>query len=301
MPTQNMAFQVRAVVRYFFSGLLMGAADVIPGVSGGTMALVVGIYEKLVEAIHQAVVVLLRGRGPEALRAFRAIPWTFLLPLIGGIATAILSAASLILHLLAHYPVHRRGLFFGLIAGSLVLPWLRLRRRSWREMLFALLGAITAFILVGLPPRVVPDPALWQVFGAAAIAICAMILPGISGAFLLLVLGFYEPTLLALTQRNWPYLLAFVAGMATGLGLFVRLLRYLLHHWHDATMAVLVGLMAGSLRAIWPWLDDKRQLLLPTAADPIVSVVLLALAGLAFVGVLSRWELRRRQTSSALL
>jgi putative membrane protein len=293
-----MAFQPKGAVRYFFSGLLMGAADVVPGVSGGTIALVVGIYEKLVEALHQvfqAVMALLRGRGAETIQQFRTIPWMFLLPLVGGIATAILSLARLILYLLAHYPVHLRGLFFGLIAGSLALPWLRLQRRSWREALLALSGAAAAFILVGLPPRVVVDPALWQVFGAAAVAVCAMILPGVSGAFLLLVLGFYEPTLQALTQRNLPYLLVFIAGMATGLGVFVRLLRYLLLHWHDITMAVLVGLMAGSLRAIWPWMDEERQLLLPTATDPIISVVLLALAGLAFVGLLSRWELRQRQ------
>ncbi len=284
------------LLRSFLAGLLMGTADVVPGVSGGTMALVVGIYEQLVAAIHQvfqAFVLAARGRLADAWRHFRRIPWSFLLPLGLGIATAILSAARLILHLLATYPMQMRGLFFGLIAGSLLLPWLRLQQRTLREGLLVLGGAIFAFLLVGIPPRVVPDPALWQVFGAAAVAICAMILPGVSGAFLLLVLGLYEPTLRALTEYQLFYLLIFALGAATGLGLFSRLLHYLIRHHHDATMAVLVGLMAGSLRALWPWMDEMRRLQWPDTSDPVGSVLLLALVGLGAVGVLTWWERRR--------
>ncbi|SHK61638.1 DUF368 domain-containing protein [Rhodothermus profundi] len=287
---------MRIAFRSFLAGLLMGMADVIPGVSGGTMALVVGIYEQLVAAVHQvfqAVLLGIRGRLSDAWQHFRRVPWLFLLPLGLGIATAIFSAARLILHLLDTYPTQMRGLFFGLIAGSLLLPWLRLRQRTFREGLLALGGAIVAFLLVGIPPRTVLDPALWQVFGAAAVAICAMILPGVSGAFLLLVLGFYEPTLRALAEHQVPYLLVFALGAAAGLGLFSRLLHYLIRHHHDATMAVLVGLMAGSLRALWPWIDETRRLKLPDASDPVISVLLLAAGGLLFVGALTWWEHRR--------
>ena len=293
---------VRTALRSFLAGLLMGAADVVPGVSGGTMALVVGIYEQLVAAVHQvfqALLLAVRGRLADAWQHFRRIPWVFLVPLVLGIGSAILSAARLILHLLSAYPIQMRGLFFGLIAGSLLLPWLRLTQRTWREGLLALGGAVVAFLLVGIPPRVVADPALWQVFGAAAVAICAMILPGVSGAFLLLVLGFYEPTLQALTRHHLPYLLTFALGAATGLGLFSRLLHYLIRHHHDATMAVLVGLMAGSLRALWPWIDEMRRLRLPDGSDPVGSVLLLALSGLLFVGVLTWWERRRQPHSVA--
>ncbi|MDQ7040096.1 MAG: DUF368 domain-containing protein [Rhodothermus sp.] len=291
-----MRSSLRTVLRSFLAGLLMGTADVIPGVSGGTMALVVGIYEQLVAAVHQvfqALVLAVRGRLLDGWQHFRRIPWPFLLPLGLGIATAILSAARLILHLLATYPVQMRGLFFGLIAGSLLLPWLRLQQRTLREGLLALGGALFAFLVVGIPPRVVPDPALWQVFGAAAIAICAMILPGVSGAFLLLVLGLYEPTLRALTEYDLLYLLIFALGAATGLGLFSRVLHYLIRHHHDATMAVLVGLMAGSLRALWPWMDEMRRLQWPDTSDPVGSVLLLALGGLLIVGALTWWERRR--------
>lgn len=292
-----MRSSVRAAMRSFLAGLLMGSADVIPGVSGGTIALVIGIYEQLVAGVHQifqGLLLAVRGRLTDAWQRFRHIPWLFLVPLGGGIATAILSAARMILHLLATYPVQMRGLFFGLIAGSTLLPWLRLQQRTFREKLLVLSGAVIAFLLTGIPPRVVSDPALWQVFGAAAVAICAMILPGVSGAFLLLVLGFYEPTLQALIKHHWLYLLVFALGAATGLGLFSRLLHYLIRHHHDATMALLVGLMIGSLRTLWPWIDEMRRLRLPNASDPVGTVLLLALGGLLFVGALAWWERRQR-------
>jgi putative membrane protein len=142
---------------------------------------------------------------------------------------------------------------------------------------------VVAFLLVGLPPREIGAPPLPLVFAFASIAICAMILPGVSGAFLLLVLGIYEPTLEALSSLDVPYIAVFVAGAAVGLGLFSKLLEWLLDHHHEWTMAALVGLMVGSLRALWPWLSEDRGLDPPPDAASLAIAAGLALAGAALV------------------
>ncbi len=280
---------------HFAQGLLMGGADIIPGVSGGTMALIVGIYERLIDAISHlfsAVVAGVRLDVAAVRRHVHATEWGLILPLGLGIASAILVASTFIPYLLETYPAYCRGLFFGLIAGSLALPWLRIGRMTRRLLLIAAVAAVAAFFLVGLPPGHVEDPALLQVFAAASIAICAMILPGISGAFLLLVLGLYEPTLRALNRADLLYVGVFILGAGLGLGLFSKVLHWLLDRHHDPTMAALVGLMAGSLRALWPWQTAGRALHLPGPADPLWPVVGLALLGLAFISVLTWWSLR---------
>lgn len=285
----------RAALTHYAQGLLMGSADIIPGVSGGTMALIVGIYERLIDAISHlfsAALWLARFQFANVRLALSQVSWGLIVPLGLGIATALVVGARLIPHLLETYPAPMRGLFFGLIAGSLAIPWRRIGRTTPGLVGLALLGAVGAFFLVGLPPATVDDPALPVVFGAAMIAICAMILPGVSGAFFLLVMGLYEPTLRAVNDRNVLYVLVFMAGAALGLGLFSKLLDWLLEHRHDATMAVLVGLMAGSLRALWPWLADDRTLLWPDPADPVAPVLLLGVGGFVFVSVLAWWGQR---------
>jgi putative membrane protein len=145
-------------------------------------------------------------------------------------------------------------------------------------------------VLVGLPPREISEPSLPLVLGAASVAICAMILPGVSGAFLLLVMGVYDATLHAISGLDMAYIGVFIVGAVVGLGVFSRLLSHLLHHHHDRTMAVLVGLMAGSLRALWPWQTETRGLLAPpAAAGEVLVVVALAVAGFAAVSVLIRF------------
>jgi putative membrane protein len=291
----------RKLLTHYSQGLLMGGADIIPGVSGGTMALIVGIYERLIasiSALFSATVALLRADVAGFRRHLGAVHWQLILPLGLGIGTALLIGAKFIPHLLETYPAQCRGLFFGLIAGSLAIPWLRAGHMGTREVSVAVAAAVIAFVLVGLPPRQVADPGLLQVFGAAAVAICAMILPGISGAFLLLVLGMYEPTLLAVDARNLLYVFTFMAGAAVGLGLFSKVLNWLLAHHHDLTMAALVGLMAGSLRALWPWLGDDRSLQAPAAGEPVTAVLLLGLAGFVFVTALT-WLGNRQITHQA--
>lgn len=291
----------------------MGAADIIPGVSGGTMALIVGIYARLITAIAEAATaaaLVLRGRFAEAFARLRALEWGLVLPLAAGIFAAIAVGSLFIPALLDRYPVECRALFFGLVAASLAIPWRARRTHRVAHFAAAALAAALAFVLTGLPRS--PDlaePSLARVFGSAAVAINAMILPGVSGAFLLEVLGMYRPTLEALRALDVAYVLVFGAGCAVGLGLSSKLLGWLLRTHHDATMAVLVGLLAGSLRALWPWVGtlthlhsdgsaslvpDPSVLLPPDARWPLALA--LALAGFAFVTLLD-WFGRRRAAS----
>ena len=275
----------------YVQGLLMGSADVVPGVSGGTVALIVGIYEDLVTSVRAAAsvpVALLRGDLPVTRRLLGQVRWLLVLPLAAGILSALVVGAKVIPGLLESSPTVMLAVFFGLIAGSLVVPWRRVERTGPAEAGLAVTAALLAFVLVGLPPRTVADPTLPGVFATAAVAICAMILPGVSGAFLLLVLGVYEPTLRALDERNWAYVATFTAGAACGLGLFSRLLAHLLDRHHSWTMAGLVGLMAGSLRALWPWQTAGRGLLPPPTGRALLVAAVTALLAAGAVTLLVR-------------
>lgn len=285
----------RSLLRYAMYGLLMGGADIIPGVSGGTMALIVGVYERLVAAISTAVslgLALARFQFDEAWEYAREVPWGLLLPLGAGILLAVRVGAEVIPPLLSAYPQHMNGLFLGLVAASLIVPARRIDTFTPVHGVLVVVFAAAAFALVGLPVFDRTAPGLLRVFASASVSICAMILPGISGAFLLKALGVYEPTLTALTTLDLPYVLTFCLGAAAGLGAFAKLLDWLLAHRHDATMAALIGLIAGALRALWPWGAAERVLRLPAPGEPVGSVVLLILVGLAGVGGLIWWSQR---------
>ncbi len=273
-------------VANYVRGLLMGGADIIPGVSGGTVALIVGIYERLIHSIKEgfaALVALLRGDLDAFREHFTAIEWLLILPLFAGIATSLLLGAAIIPGLLDRHPIEMRALFFGLILGSLFIPWRRMESKGPWEVALGVAAAVIAFLLVGLPAREVADPNLITVFLMASVAICAMILPGVSGAFLLLVFGIYEATLEAVHDRDLVYIAVFGAGAATGIGSFSGLLDWLLKRHHDVTMAVLVGLMAGSLRALWPWITTGRDLLLPAPGEDVTLPIILMVAGVVTV------------------
>ena len=290
-----MSSTLAALVRNLLYGLLMGGADVIPGVSGGTMALIVGIYERLVGAISSAVslgLACLRLDGDAARTHWAAIPWTLVLPLAAGIGLAIAVGAHVIPALMTTYPEQMRGLFLGLVGASLLIPALRMRRVTALHGVIGLGTAALAFYLTGLPVLETATPGFPRIFLSAAVAICAMILPGVSGAFLLEVLGMYTPTLTALKTLDGPFVLTFVVGAAVGLGSFAKLLDWLLAHRHDATMAALIGLIAGALRSIWPYMGPNRTLHLPTTEDPIGSVIGLCVAGFGVVLLLLWWEHR---------
>jgi putative membrane protein len=291
----------RHPVGVFVGGFFMGSADVVPGVSGGTIALVLGIYERLVAEVHHGASVLkdlLRGDLRGAWARFRSIGWSFMLPLLGGIVTAVLVLASTLEHLLEEQPVALSAVFFGLVVGSVVVAVTELRRPAPSQAVLGLAVAVVTFFLLGLRPAAPSDPALWAVFGAGAIAICAMILPGISGSFILLLLGLYEFVIGVVSNRDVVTAGVFVAGAVLGLALFSTLLNWLLEHHHDAVLAALIGLMAGSLRVLWPWPagpdgvgDTRLGAPEPTelwSALGLAFLGLVVVAGIAVLGRLSK-------------
>ena len=277
-------------------GIAIGVANVIPGVSGGTMALVLGIYERLIELLSD----LFRG-GISLLRldlaSFRstvsAVEWGFLVSLFVGVLIAPLLGAALIPDLLETWPQESRSLFFGLILGTIPIPWLRISDHQLKNVLVLMAAAVVSFILVGIPPLEVTDPGLWAVFGAAVLAICAALLPGISGAFVLLILGMYTPIFDAINERNFIVLFVFALGAGIGLGSFSVVLKSLLARAHDVTLAALLGLMLGSLRSLWPWLAEDRFLLQPSMGENFPVIVWLGLLGLLLSGGTTVWEMKK--------
>ncbi len=270
-------------------GALIGAVEVIPGVSGGTVALIVGVYATLIDAASHlvrgtvAMTDVVRGRGlARSARHFRAVRWRVVAPVLIGMVIAVVLGARILAPLVQQYPAETRAVFGGMIAASLLIP-IRLLGRgwTWRLGLLALVAALAAFFVTGSPSGSVEDPSLVVVALAASVAVCALVLPGLSGAFLLLVFGLYETTLVALNERDVPYILAFAVGAVVGLSLFVNVLRLLLARFHAGMLALMTGLMLGSLRALWPWQDDAGQALAPSGG--IASTVLLAGAGAAVV------------------
>ena len=231
----------------------MGAADVVPGVSGGTMALILGIYEELIKAIHSfnfnflRLITLLKIR-----ESLSSVSWPFLLPVGLGILSAIFSLAKALSWLLDNHPIILWSFFFGLILSSVFTVGRVVKK--WRMPTFTAigLGAVAAYLLFSLMPAATPD-APWFIFLSGFVAICAMILPGISGAYILVLLGKYHYILDAVNNRDILTLLILTAGALVGILSSVRVIGWLLKRYHDLTMAVLIGLMLGSLRRIWPW------------------------------------------------
>ena len=231
----------------------MGAADVVPGVSGGTMAFILGIYEELLESIKSFNFRFLQKLCALKMReAFESVSWRFLIALGIGIGTAIISLARLLAWLLQNQPVMIWSFFFGLIFASVFVILGKLKKWTWPVGITFILGAILTYSLVGMVPLETPQ-APWFLFLCGAVAICAMILPGISGSLILVLMGKYEFVLHALNNRDILTLLIVILGAIAGLLSFVRLLSWFLGKYRDLTIAFLSGLMVGSLRKVWPW------------------------------------------------
>lgn len=231
----------------------MGGADVIPGVSGGTIAFISGIYEELVHSLKSIDLDALNLLRKLKIADFwKAINGNFLITVLAGVVTSIVSLAKLMTYLLEHHPIQIWSFFFGLILIS--SPLILRQIKKWRiaVVLSFILGTVLAYGLTILSPTQTPE-ALWLIFIAGAIAICAMILPGISGAFVLLLLGKYEFIIRALIDINIPVIIVFVLGCVIGLLSFSHLLTWILDHYHDLAVALLAGFMIGSLNKVWPW------------------------------------------------
>lgn len=251
----------------------MGTADVIPGVSGGTVAFVLGIYEELIDAIRAAVPFLRRLVSLRWREALEEFPWPFLLALGMGIGAAVLSMARFLHWALETYPTYVYAIFFGLIVASVYV--VRRRVKKWRPHLVLVTAIFTvgAYLLVGLRPAQTPE-ALWFVFLSGMLAICAMILPGVSGAFILVLLGKYQHLLSALIRLDLPTILVFMAGAAVGIVSFANVLRWLLNRYHDLTIAALIGFMLGALRELWPWKQARLVDTIPVEATDILPAAL---------------------------
>ena len=255
----------------FFRGMAMGAADVVPGVSGGTLALITGIYEELIDTLGGIgfhLIGIWRRQGLVA--AWRAGNLTFLSTLLAGILTSIVLLASLITWLMQHYPVPLWAFFCGLIGASLYPVLKPIRRWDGNIAMTVMGGALVAAWITSLPGLGAGGTGAAVFFFSGAVAICAMILPGISGSFILLLLGMYAPVLAAVHDRQMMLILAFMAGCAVGLLSFVHLLKFLLHRYHDLMMALLAGFMGGSLIKLWPWRVAEPGSLVEHPVSPAV-------------------------------
>ncbi|ANS79855.1 Putative membrane protein [Serinicoccus hydrothermalis] len=288
-------------------GFLIGMAELIPGVSGGTVALVTGLYEQLigsashvVNAAKALVVGGERGRVPGAVTELRRTDWWLLVPVLAGMGLAVLTMAGVMSSFVTNAPEHARGLFLGMVAMSVLVPLRMLperRRPAWLEVVLVVGAAVIAWTLIGFAGgHAVADPPLIVVFGAAAVAICALVVPGVSGSFFLLAVGLYTATLDAVDSRDLGYLAVFALGAVTGLASFVQLLTWLLEHHRRSTLLVMAGLMVGSLRALWPWQQSAGDAhgpgTLVAPYDPVLGPTLLALLGAAVVAVLVVVEAR---------
>ncbi|KXA97586.1 hypothetical protein AKJ38_00790 [candidate division MSBL1 archaeon SCGC-AAA259I14] len=242
----------------FLKGVSMGLADLVPGVSGGTIALIAGIYERLILAIRSIDLKILiyllrtpfdRNYLEKSKQSFQSIDYKFLLPLAGGIATAIIGASRLMSFLLFNYPAYINSFFFGLILISAGLVYNRINEKTLKNALSGPIGFLFAFIYAGIS-LTISIHTLPFIFISGSLAICAMILPGISGAFILYFLGQYDYMINALHSfpKSWPTIVAFLLGAVISLFSFSRLLSYLLKKYHAQTLFFLTGLMLGALR-----------------------------------------------------
>lgn len=265
-------------------GALVGLVETIPGVSGGTVALVTGIYDELIDSGHHVTAAARRLlTGPDRLQGMRqelrAVSWILVIPVVLGMAAAVLTVAGPVSGLVETYPETMRAAFFGMVAGSVLVP-VRLSGGAWRgpELLRFALGALAGVLFTSLPTAAL-EPSPWIIAPAAALAICALVLPGLSGSFILLSLGLYQPTLQAVDERDLGFIAWFGLWACVGLVVIVRLMRHLLTRYHRGTMVVLAGVMIGALRSLWPWQDESGAATAPGADWP-------GLLGIAVLGAI---------------
>ena len=285
-------------------GVAMGAADVVPGVSGGTIAFISGIYEELINSINKVNLGTLKILKKEGIAAaWISINGNFLLSLVLGIGLSVLSLARLIRHFLETQPILIWSFFFGLVLASIIYVGMKIQRWNIGTILLLVLGAFIGYIITTLTPHTA-EATYPYVFLSGALAICAMILPGISGGFILLLMGMYKPVLDALHDKNIGLIFTLMAGAVIGLLSFSRLLKWLFDHYENLTLAILTGFIVGSLNKIWPWkevlesemingklkiLDEKSIMPYSYTNDPQLGMaIVMALTGFLFIVLLER-------------
>lgn len=292
----TLAAMLREIPWSLVRGFLMGSADIVPGVSGGTIALVLGIYERLIASVRagsSALGSFLRFDFSGGVAWLKRVDWAFIVPLGAGIGLAIIALSHLLERLLREQAVLMAAMFLGLVAGSAIIAWRLLTERDLRRVLVIVGVGLVVFVLLGLREDTssdtatqLADPALWAFFASGAVAIVAMILPGISGSFILVTLGMYGPLLSAVTSRDLISLVVFMVGAVIGLALFSQVLHRALRDHYNTVMAVLIGLMLGSLRVLWPWPRGVDSTALESPSSDLAGAIALAVAAFAVVLVI---------------
>ena len=272
----------------------MGTADIVPGVSGGTVALVLGIYDRLIHNIRtgaKALKQLVTGRIHEFRQTLREVEWLWLITLLAGILLAVAALSSILEKLLDEEPIVMAALFLGLVVGTIWIAWNLLERIDAVAIGIVVVVGIALFLLLGLrsdtevaegTEGVVTQP-IWVFFLAGALASCAMILPGISGSFILVMIGMYTEVLGAVNDRDIGPLIVFTLGCVIGLAIFSTLLNWLLEHYRDWMIAAMIGLMVGSTRVLWPWPNGTHTTTLSAPSGDVVLPIVLFLVGAVVV------------------
>ncbi|MGB5378979.1 DUF368 domain-containing protein [Muriicola sp.] len=285
-------------------GIAMGAADVVPGVSGGTIAFISGIYEELITSINQVNVSLLKTLRTQGLAAmWKQVNGNFLISIFLGIAISIITLAKLISWLLINHPVLLWSFFFGLVIASIIFVAKGIEKWNIAAFIMLALGTVGAYYITQLPP-VENTESLPYLFLSGALAICAMILPGISGAFILVLLGSYKTILDAVHERDIAILATVFTGAVFGILSFARLLKWMFQHYKNITLALLTGFIIGSLSKIWPWKEvltskvfdgktipvlEKNVSPLSYEGDPqLLWAILLAILGFLLIFMLEK-------------
>jgi putative membrane protein len=302
----------RTLKQYFvitLKGIAMGAADVVPGVSGGTIAFISGIYEELISSINQVSLKSLKLLKTEGFASmWKSVNGNFLISLLLGIAISVITLAKIIRHLLETQPILIWSFFFGLVLASIFYVAKQITRWNFGAIFLLLLGAFIAYFITTLTPQnaAISYPYL---FLSGALAICAMILPGISGSYILLLLGVYKPVLDAIHDKDFKVIGTLMIGAIVGLLSFSRLLKWLFDNYQNLTLAALTGFIIGSLNKIWPWkvimqsemIDGKLKILQEKSISPmnfegdnqIIYALILASIGFLFIIFLEKLAVKK--------
>jgi putative membrane protein len=297
---------IRSTVGHALTGALIGVVELVPGVSGGTVALVLGVFDRLISSANHLIsgfVRLLLGRDRSAAtRRLASVEWPLVLPLVVGMFLALFALSGPLHTFVDTQPVVASALFLGMVSASLLVPITMVREAGPATTASRIGGpvvvlgvAAAVFWLLGLPSVQIEDPAAWVIAVSGAAAVCALALPGLSGSFILLTFGMYEPTLEAVSTRDAGYLALFMAGAILGLVSVVQVLAYLLRVHRRPVLLAATGLILGSLRALWPWQDEG--VLQPVGDDWMVPL-LACLGGATLVILL--WSKERRAARKSI-
>lgn len=294
-----------------FKGIAMGAADVVPGVSGGTIAFISGIYEELLETINSFNLGLIKiFKEGGIVKVWKSVNGNFLFSLLFGIFISVVSLAKLITWLIENEAIMVWSFFFGLVLASILFVGKQVKKWNLKTITGLLFGIVFAYYITIMKPMVTGNTSLFFYFIAGSLAICAMILPGISGAFILLLLGAYKPILEAIHERNIQIIAVVGSGAIVGLLSFSRILKWLFNHHKNLTLTILTGFLIGSLNKIWPWkkvietrlIDGKEMVINEQSISPfnyagdsnLIFAIILAFFGFLLILVLEKLAIEKK-------